>query len=159
MIAGASWPGGPIGPAGPISPRWPSRPGTPRAPSAQTLRNDGGKAFVAPIGRYLRLLLNRGVAQLADEASPAIVPVFHDEIAVQTAREVPIFPLEPAWLVFVAPGKLRLAFVGAALLLRVAFPQQRDLKMSDWRIRHKDADGRDAQATLLSREAAIVLIW
>ena len=95
MIAGASWPGGPIGPAGPISPRWPSRPGTPRAPSAQTLRNDGGKAFVAPIGRYLRLLLNRGVAQLADEASAAIVPVFHDEIAVQTAREVPIFPLEP----------------------------------------------------------------
>ena len=28
--------------------------------------------------------------------------------------------------------------------------------MSDWRIRHKDADGRDAQATLFSREAAIV---
>ena len=29
-------------------------------------------------------------------------------------------------------------------------------KMSDWRIRHKDADGHDAQATLLCREAAIV---
>jgi hypothetical protein len=28
--------------------------------------------------------------------------------------------------------------------------------MSDWRTRHKDADGHDAQATLLSREAAIV---
>jgi hypothetical protein len=28
--------------------------------------------------------------------------------------------------------------------------------MFDWRIRHKDADGYDAQATLLSREAAIV---
>ena len=28
--------------------------------------------------------------------------------------------------------------------------------MSDWRIRHKDADGHDAQATLLCREAAIV---
>jgi hypothetical protein len=28
--------------------------------------------------------------------------------------------------------------------------------MSDWRIRHRDADGRDAQATRLYREAAIV---
>ena len=28
--------------------------------------------------------------------------------------------------------------------------------MSDWRIRHKDADGRDAQSVRLSREAAIV---
>jgi len=28
--------------------------------------------------------------------------------------------------------------------------------MSDWRIRHKDVDGRDAQSTRLSREAAIV---
>ena len=28
--------------------------------------------------------------------------------------------------------------------------------MSDWRIRHKDAEGHDAQATLLCREAAIV---
>ena len=28
--------------------------------------------------------------------------------------------------------------------------------MSDWRIRHKDADGRDAQSVQLSREAAIV---
>jgi hypothetical protein len=28
--------------------------------------------------------------------------------------------------------------------------------MSDWRIRRKDADGHDAQATLLCREAAIV---
>ena len=28
--------------------------------------------------------------------------------------------------------------------------------MSDWRIRHQDADGHDAQATRLSREAAIV---
>ena len=28
--------------------------------------------------------------------------------------------------------------------------------MSDWRIRHKDADGRDAQSIRLSREAAIV---
>jgi hypothetical protein len=28
--------------------------------------------------------------------------------------------------------------------------------MSDWRIRHKDADGRDAQSMRLSREAAIV---
>jgi hypothetical protein len=35
-------------------------------------------------------------------------------------------------------------------------PQQEGLKMSDWRIRHKDADGHDAQATLLCREAAIV---
>ena len=31
-------------------------------------------------------------------------------------------------------------------------PQQRDLKMSDWRIRHKDTDGHDAQATLLTTE-------
>jgi len=35
-------------------------------------------------------------------------------------------------------------------------PQQEGLKMSDWRIRHKDADGHDAQATLLSREDALV---
>jgi hypothetical protein len=28
--------------------------------------------------------------------------------------------------------------------------------MSDWRIRHQDADGHDVQAILLSREAAIV---
>jgi hypothetical protein len=28
--------------------------------------------------------------------------------------------------------------------------------MSDWRIRHKDADGRDAQSIRLCREAAIV---
>ena len=28
--------------------------------------------------------------------------------------------------------------------------------MSDWRIRHRDAEGHDAQATQLSREAAIV---
>jgi hypothetical protein len=35
-------------------------------------------------------------------------------------------------------------------------PQQRDLRMSDWRIRHKDTNGHDALATLLSREAAIV---
>jgi hypothetical protein len=35
-------------------------------------------------------------------------------------------------------------------------PQQEGLKMSDWRIRHKDADGHDAEATLLCREAAIV---
>jgi hypothetical protein len=28
--------------------------------------------------------------------------------------------------------------------------------MSDWRIRHKDAEGRDAEATQLTREAAIV---
>jgi hypothetical protein len=28
--------------------------------------------------------------------------------------------------------------------------------MSDWRIRHKDAGGRDAQSIQLSREAAIV---
>jgi hypothetical protein len=28
--------------------------------------------------------------------------------------------------------------------------------MSDWRIRHRDADGRDVQAVRLSREAAIV---
>jgi hypothetical protein len=35
-------------------------------------------------------------------------------------------------------------------------PQQEGLKMSDWRIRHQDADGHDAQATLLCREAAIV---
>ena len=28
--------------------------------------------------------------------------------------------------------------------------------MSDWRIRHQDADGRDAQSVLLSRETAIV---
>ena len=28
--------------------------------------------------------------------------------------------------------------------------------MSDWRIRHKDADGHDAQATLVCREDAIV---
>jgi hypothetical protein len=28
--------------------------------------------------------------------------------------------------------------------------------MSDWRIRHKDAGGRDAQAILVCREAAIV---
>jgi hypothetical protein len=28
--------------------------------------------------------------------------------------------------------------------------------MSDWRIRHRDADGRDAQSVRLSREAAIV---
>jgi hypothetical protein len=35
-------------------------------------------------------------------------------------------------------------------------PQREGLKMSDWRIRHKDAGGRDAQATLLCREAAIV---
>jgi hypothetical protein len=38
----------------------------------------------------------------------------------------------------------------------VAIPQQEGLKMFDWRIRHKDADGHDAQATLLCREAAIV---
>lgn len=28
--------------------------------------------------------------------------------------------------------------------------------MSDWRIRHRDAEGRDAQSVRLSREAAIV---
>jgi hypothetical protein len=28
--------------------------------------------------------------------------------------------------------------------------------MSDWRIRHQDADGRDAQTTRLCKEAAIV---
>jgi hypothetical protein len=28
--------------------------------------------------------------------------------------------------------------------------------MSDWRIRHRDAEGLDAQSTQLSREAAIV---
>jgi hypothetical protein len=28
--------------------------------------------------------------------------------------------------------------------------------MSDWRIRHRDADGRNAQAIQLNREAAIV---
>ena len=28
--------------------------------------------------------------------------------------------------------------------------------MSDWRIRHQDADGRDAQSVRLSRETAIV---
>jgi hypothetical protein len=28
--------------------------------------------------------------------------------------------------------------------------------MSDWRIRHRDAEGRDAQAIQLNREAAIV---
>jgi hypothetical protein len=28
--------------------------------------------------------------------------------------------------------------------------------MSDWRIRHKDADGGDAESTRLCREAAIV---
>jgi hypothetical protein len=28
--------------------------------------------------------------------------------------------------------------------------------MSDWRIRHQDADGRDAQSIRLSRETAIV---
>ena len=28
--------------------------------------------------------------------------------------------------------------------------------MSDWRIRHKEPDGRDAQSTQLCREAAIV---
>jgi hypothetical protein len=28
--------------------------------------------------------------------------------------------------------------------------------MSDWRVRHKDAEGNDAQSTQLSREAAIV---
>lgn len=28
--------------------------------------------------------------------------------------------------------------------------------MSDWRIRHQNAEGRDAQSTQLSREAAIV---
>jgi hypothetical protein len=28
--------------------------------------------------------------------------------------------------------------------------------MSDWRIRHRDAEGRDAQSTQLCREAAIV---
>ena len=38
----------------------------------------------------------------------------------------------------------------------VAFPNKRQRKMSDWRICHKDADGHDAQATLLCREAAIV---
>ncbi len=28
--------------------------------------------------------------------------------------------------------------------------------MSDWRIRHRDAEGRDAQSTQLCREAAII---
>jgi hypothetical protein len=28
--------------------------------------------------------------------------------------------------------------------------------MSDWRIRHKDADGRDAESTRLCKEAALV---
>jgi hypothetical protein len=32
----------------------------------------------------------------------------------------------------------------------------RGLKMSDWRIRHEDADGRDAQSTRLCKEDAIV---
>jgi hypothetical protein len=30
------------------------------------------------------------------------------------------------------------------------------LKLADWRIRHKDAEGRDAQSTHPSKEAAIV---
>ena len=38
----------------------------------------------------------------------------------------------------------------------VAFPNKRERKMSDWRICQKDADGHDAQATLLCRETAIV---
>jgi hypothetical protein len=38
----------------------------------------------------------------------------------------------------------------------MTLPGQRDSKMSDWRIRHRDADGRDAEATELYREAAIV---
>jgi hypothetical protein len=37
----------------------------------------------------------------------------------------------------------------------MAFPNK-GLKMSDWRIRHKEADGRDAQTVQLSREAAII---
>jgi hypothetical protein len=37
----------------------------------------------------------------------------------------------------------------------MAFPNK-GLKMSHWRIRHKDADGRDAQTVQLSREAAII---
>jgi hypothetical protein len=35
-------------------------------------------------------------------------------------------------------------------------PQQEGLKMSDWRIRHEDADGRDAQSARLCKEDAIV---
>jgi hypothetical protein len=35
-------------------------------------------------------------------------------------------------------------------------PQQEGLKMSDWRIRYEDADGRDAQSTRLCKEDAIV---
>jgi hypothetical protein len=35
-------------------------------------------------------------------------------------------------------------------------PQQEGLKMFDWRIRHKDAEGHDAQSIRLGKEAAIV---
>jgi hypothetical protein len=38
----------------------------------------------------------------------------------------------------------------------VAFPNKRERKMSDWRIRHKDAEGHDAQSIRLGKEAAIV---
>jgi hypothetical protein len=38
----------------------------------------------------------------------------------------------------------------------VTFPDKGIREMSDWRIRHQDAEGRDAQATQLCREAAIV---
>ena len=37
----------------------------------------------------------------------------------------------------------------------MAFPNG-GLKMSDWRIRHEDANGRDAQSIRLCREDAIV---
>jgi len=32
----------------------------------------------------------------------------------------------------------------------------RGIKMSDWRIRHREADGRDAESVHICREAAIV---
>jgi hypothetical protein len=38
----------------------------------------------------------------------------------------------------------------------MTLPDKGIRKMSDWRIRHRDADGRDAEATELYREAAIV---
>lgn len=56
--------------------------------------------------------------------------------------------------------KIRLPFIYALGTIverrNSGVPQQEGSKMSDWRIRHKDADGHNAQATLLCREAAIV---
>jgi len=80
-----------------------------------------------------------------------------------SCRPIRLSWLQTAFVSLASVPSARFFAGGSSMLLAgllngaiVAFPNKRQRKMSDWRIRHKDADGHDAQATLLCREAAIV---